>query len=133
MLVRRLHHASFPVRDLDKAKRFYGDVLGLVEIDRPDFGFPGAWYSGGGCEVHLIVPDDGFGDTGRPPSGLNPMALHTAFAIDDYDGAIAHFEAHGIEVLGLGAQAGQFWVKDPDGNMIELIVAPDGVGAAREP
>ncbi len=116
------------MRDLDRAKHFYGDVLGLVEIERPDFGFPGVWYSGGaasGCEVHLIVPDDGFGDTGAPPSGLNPMAVHTAFAIDDYDEAVAHFASHGIEVFGLGRDSGQMWVKDPDGNVIELIVPPE--------
>jgi catechol 2,3-dioxygenase-like lactoylglutathione lyase family enzyme len=128
MLVGRLHHASFPVRDLDKSKHFYGEVLGLEEIDRPDFGFAGAWYSAGrgsGCEVHLIVPDDGFGDIGAAPSGLNPMAVHTAFAIDDYDRAVERFASHDVEVLGFGRDAGQMWVKDPDGNMIELIVPPD--------
>ena len=126
MLARRLHHASFPVSDLAKAKYFYGEILGLIEIERPDFGFAGAWYAGGDCEVHLIVPGDGFGDAGSPPSGLNPMAVHTAFAIDDYDSAVARFEEHDIEVFGLGRDVGQFWVKDPDGNVIELIVPPKG-------
>lgn len=38
-------HVSVTVTDLDKAKAFYGDVLGLKEIPRPDFRFPGVWYS----------------------------------------------------------------------------------------
>lgn len=122
MLAGRLHHASFPVSDLQRAKRFYGDVLGLREIERPDLGFPGAWYSGGDCEVHLIVPMDAMGDVGRRPDAINPMAPHTAFAIEDYDAAMAHFSRHGVEVFGLGREAGQLWVQDPDGNVIELIV-----------
>jgi catechol 2,3-dioxygenase-like lactoylglutathione lyase family enzyme len=122
MLAGRLHHASFPVSDLERAKRFYSEVLGLAEIDRPDLGFPGAWYCGGECEIHLIVPMQSMGDVGRRPERINPMAPHTAFAIDDYDTAVAHFERHGIEVFGLGREAGQMWVQDPDGNVIELIV-----------
>ena len=44
MIARNLHHTSFPVRDLARARRFYGEVLELDEIERPDLGFPGAWY-----------------------------------------------------------------------------------------
>ena len=29
------HHSSFPVRDAEISKAFYGDVLGLTEIPRP--------------------------------------------------------------------------------------------------
>jgi catechol 2,3-dioxygenase-like lactoylglutathione lyase family enzyme len=124
MLARRLHHASFPVSDLERAKRFYGDLLGLDEIERPDLGFPGVWYGGGECEVHLIVPMGAMGDIGERPKTINPMAPHTAFAIDDYDAAVERFERHGIEVFGLGREVGQMWVQDPDGNVIELIVRP---------
>ena len=38
-----LSHVSVTVSDLGKARRFYGEFLGLVEIPRPDFGFPGVW------------------------------------------------------------------------------------------
>ena len=122
MLARRLHHASFPVTDLERARGFYEGVLGLEPIERPDLGFPGAWYRAGECEVHLIVPFEGM-DVGAPPHELNPMAVHTAFAIDDYSAVVARLNEAGLEVLELGEEAGQLWVRDPDGNIIELIAA----------
>jgi catechol 2,3-dioxygenase-like lactoylglutathione lyase family enzyme len=37
-------HVSVTVTDVEKARWFYGQVLGLSELPRPDFGFPGIWY-----------------------------------------------------------------------------------------
>ena len=37
------HHVSICVTDIDKAKHFYGEILGFPEIERPPFDFPGAW------------------------------------------------------------------------------------------
>ncbi len=112
---------SFPVADLERSRRFYEDVLGLVPIARPNLGFPGAWYQAGAGEVHLLqVPSDM--DVGTPPGALNPLGRHAAFAVDDYDAAVAHLETFGLEILGTGRDNGQLWVKDPDGHVIELIV-----------
>jgi glyoxylase I family protein len=122
MLAQRLHHASFPVTDLARSMDFYGRVLGLEQIERPPLPFPGAWYRAGACEVHLIVPFEGT-DIGRPAGTLNPLAVHTAFAISDYAAVRERFAREQIEVLELGAEVGQMWVRDPDGNIIELIVA----------
>jgi glyoxylase I family protein len=115
------HHMSFPVRDLERARTFYEEVLGLRSIPRPDLGaLAGAWYGAGPCEVHLIERPEG-SDVGQPPASLTPLARHAAFAIDDYDAALAHLRAHGCAVLESRA-AGQMWVRDPDGHVIELIV-----------
>ena len=120
MIARRIDHISFAVRDLARSLAFYRDVLGLKLAPRPDLGVPGAWLTAGDAQVHLIeVPVDL--DVGTPPPTLNPTAGHAAFGIDDYDGALATLERHGLEVLALGATAGQMWVKDPDGHLIELI------------
>jgi len=102
--------------------RFYGDLLGLVPIERPELGFPGAWYRAGACEVHLIVPFEG-ADLGSAPSQINPFAVHTAFAIDDYARVLERLKAAGIAVLETSPEMGQMWVQDPDGNVIELIAS----------
>jgi glyoxylase I family protein len=120
MIARRVDHVSFAVRDLARSLAFYRDVLGLETAPRPDLGVPGAWLQAGEAQVHLIeVPADF--DAGSPPPTLNPLGGHAAFAIDDYDAALAALQRHGLEVLQFGAAAGQMWVKDPDGYVIELI------------
>ena len=55
-----------------------------------------------------------------------PEGRVTTIKIGHHSFAVTHFEGHGIEVLGLGRDAGQLWVQDPDGNVIELIVPPRG-------
>ena len=50
-----------------------------------------------------------------------PAAGHAAFGIDDYETALAKLREHDLDVLAFGAQSGQMWVRDPDGNIIELI------------
>ncbi len=121
MKVLRGHHISFSIADLDRSKAFYGGVLGLTELPRPQMGIGGAWYGAGDTEVHLIVAPKGI-DTGTPPSKLTPIADHAAFQIDDYDAAVAHLHAAGLEVLETTRALGQLWVRDPDGHVIELIV-----------
>jgi glyoxylase I family protein len=50
-----VHHVSINVDDVDAARQFYVDVLGLTErTDRPAFSFDGAWLDVGAQQVHLI-------------------------------------------------------------------------------
>ncbi len=120
MIAKRLHHSSLTVTDIARARRFYGELLGLEEIARPSFPFPGAWYRAGEAQIHLICTPEGV-DVGARPAAVNPMAPHTAFAIDDYDAVRNQLVSRGVELLEAGPAIGQMWVRDPDGNVIELI------------
>ncbi|HEY2671001.1 MAG TPA: glyoxalase [Rugosimonospora sp.] len=55
----RIHHVqlAIPPGGEDLARRFYGDVLGMVELTKPPVlaARGGCWFSGGGWEVHLGV------------------------------------------------------------------------------
>ena len=120
MLATRIHHISFAVSDLERSRRFYEETLGLAPIERPDLGLPGAWYSAGNAEVHLILTPDG-ADVGTRPDSITPLANHNAFAVEDYQKTVAHFKAAQIEVLETSPENGQLWVRDPDGNVLEFI------------
>ncbi len=123
------HHTSFPVSNLATSRRFYEDILGLSEIPRPDiFGFPGAWYQAGSGQVHLLeVPVSD--DVGSPPPVCDPRARHAAFAVANYHSTVDFLKKKGLEVFETNEEYGQCWVQDPDGYVIEFIVAaPSAAG-----
>src|SRR5262249_50703441 len=122
MVARAVNHVSFPIRDLERSLAFYRDFLGLSTIERPNFGFGGAWLGAGNAQIHLIVTPAGM-EADRPPRSLTPVASHLAFTIDDYAATLARAREHGLEVLETSPSAGQMWVRDPDGHVIELIAA----------
>ena len=127
MIVKRAHHLSLAVADIERSVDFCGGVLGLPQIERPDFGFPGAWFQAGDVQLHLIVPPGGI-DIGSPPAAVNPLAGHAAFEIEDYAAARDELRSCGLHVLETSAEVGQMWVQDPDGNVIELIVPGGRLG-----
>ena len=120
MITQGVHHVSFAVSDLDASRGFYEGVLGLEPIERPDLGLPGVWYRAGALEVHLIAKPEGF-DGGHGPEKLTPLANHTAFAVDDYAACLEAVHGLGLEVVATSPEMGQMWIRDPDGNVIELI------------
>jgi len=121
MLAKGVHHISFCVSDLARSRDFYEGVLGFVPIERPDLGLPGVWYAAGSTEVHLIqAPAEVEVET--PATALTPLANHSAFAVEDYAEALRHFKSRQIEVFETSPEAGQLWVRDPDGNVLEFIV-----------
>ncbi len=127
--IETIHHASMPVTDLARSKRFYGEVLGLREIARPPFDFPGAWYQLGDRHLHLIVSD---GSTFRAGKGVDSRDIHFAIRVSSYREAVAHFRSLGFHpdaddpLLKTKedptAMAGfpQLYVLDPDRNVIEI-------------
>jgi catechol 2,3-dioxygenase-like lactoylglutathione lyase family enzyme len=113
MKLQGVHHVSLNVGDVEAARRFYVEVLGLEEIARPAFPFPGAWLRSGSHEIHLI----------RVEGHQAPEGQHFAFRVDDVDAAAAELAARGVkvggpvDVPGAGRQA---FLRDPSGNLIEL-------------
>ena len=120
MKTRGAHHASLVVGDTERSKRFYGDLLGLEEIERPDFGIPGVWYQAGSIQLHLVQPPAGV-DLGSRPADFTVFAAHLAFEVDDCEAVAAALESEGFEVRGRGSPSGQLFAQDPDGNLIEFI------------
>jgi glyoxylase I family protein len=119
MQIESIDHAALNVRDMERARPFYEGILGLRRADRPEMGLPGAWYQIGQSQLHLIQTPEGV-DVGTRPESLSPIAGHLALRVDDFEAARKRFAEHDIEALDLGPEGDQFWVRDPDGNTIEI-------------
>lgn len=123
-------HISVTVTNLEDAKTFYGGVLGLREIPRPDFGFPGVWYAlEGDLALHITVKDT---MPVRPadPRRFDTRDPHFALAVADADETHARLQASGLPLYDFAATPTgfrQLFIRDPTGNMIELI------GPTKEP
>lgn len=118
-------HMSRTVADIDAALRFYGDVLGAVELfrmgplDAADMP-PGAdgrdWmeahvnvsgarltlamlqFPGGGC-LQLVAYDKPGSATATPPRNCDLGGNHLGLRVDDVPAAIAWLEAHGCVAM----------------------------------
>ena len=123
-MILSLHHVSVCVSDLARAKHFYGEVVGLRELPRPDLGFPGAWYGvGTGQELHLIVHPPSKTMRGTPE--IDGRDGHFAFRVQSYDQMLARLRAHGVALVESPRNKtpwAQVYVTDPDGNVIEFNV-----------
>jgi catechol 2,3-dioxygenase-like lactoylglutathione lyase family enzyme len=120
-VIEDLHHVTIAVRDLEPAKRFYGEILGLSEIERPGFDFSGAWYALGDRQLHLIVNAEA--GSLRDAGGPDSREGHFALRVSDWEATVAHLEANGVEVIARRQNATpwtQAYVADPDGNVVEL-------------
>ena len=70
MSVGVLDHFNIRTRNLADTIRFYEDVLGLENGERPNFSFPGAWmYSEGRAVVHLVDEDERLSERGSAQGG----------------------------------------------------------------
>jgi len=116
MRIDKLLHAALLVTDLDRSKRFYGGVLRLTEKPRPDFDFPGAWYDLGECELHLMSTLEAL-----PPAERRPRRdYHISFQVQDLEEAKRALDQAGLATRESSSGRGSIFVRDPDGNLIEL-------------
>ncbi len=137
-----LHHLSLPVRDLDRSRAFYRDVIGLTERPRPGFSSPGAWFTVGDRQMHLAVNPNG---TFRARPVVDPIDTHQAFRVADVDAEVGRIAALGYRPVAFrgaglsrtdddlmcisvdrGSPAGflQAFLLDPDWHIVELNDAP---------
>ena len=109
-----IDHCSIIVTNVARSRDFYGRVLGLREIAAPkEFDFVAIWYDLGGTYIHLLQKP--LADTISP----RHFCLHTP----DVKAARSYFASLGVpidETVKIAA-ADRFFVRDPDGNRIEVL------------
>lgn len=116
----RLHHVSFAVRDIETSRKFFGGLLGLEEIERPPFDFPGAWYAVGDRQLHLIEQGSASRTVGERISRSDHMALE----VKDVGAVKETLERAGVAYqVGSNERFGfeQVFCSDPDGHTVEFV------------
>lgn len=125
--VQSLDHITLIVADLKATTRFYVELLGMQNVPRPDFDFPGAWYQIGNCQIHATVASDlaglsGWGDrkVKRPARGH-----HIAFQVPDAIVAANWLANQGVEIVVPAKNrpdgATQVYLHDPDQHLVEVF------------
>ena len=124
------YYAGIRVTDLERSVKFYTGLLGLEEVSRGD---AAPWGYGGGTYVHLMdkisrqrlelnwyPPGSPFNTPYVAGDGLD----HLAFVVDDVEETYNDLVAKGAKPTEMRPEKTDGWfayVKDPDGNWIELL------------
>ncbi len=123
-MITGLHHIQLtaPPHSQDLARKFYGELLGLVEIEKPA-GLKargGVWFEVGEQQLHI----------GIEPDFRAPRKSHPAFSVAGLAALREQLENAGYtsedDELLIGYN--RFYVRDPFGNRLEFIEPLSGTG-----
>jgi catechol 2,3-dioxygenase-like lactoylglutathione lyase family enzyme len=130
------NHVGQCVTDLSRARRFYVELLGfsverelrppddlsarLLRID-PPLGMTALYLARDGFVLELLHFARRGNPPGRPRVVNEPGLTHVSLSVDDLDGVLARVPEYGGEVLhdthvGVGV-----FVRDPEGQLVELL------------
>lgn len=131
------NHLGQCVTDLARSKRFYCELLGFTldrEINPPDelsaqlmgltapLGMTAAYLVRDGLVLELLhFAADGQTLAHRPRTMNEPGLTHISLSVDDLDSTLARVADFGGEVVSgsnIGAAA---FIRDPDGQLVELL------------
>lgn len=125
-LITGLLHVAIKTNDLPRTLRFWRDVIGLVEVARPDFGYPGAWLAvptpTGESLIHIYAGGPAMGPSGTAETGTGAID-HVSLTAQGYGDFAARLDAHGLpyrEFVVPGTTLWQLFVYDPSGVQLEL-------------
>jgi catechol 2,3-dioxygenase-like lactoylglutathione lyase family enzyme len=98
-----------------EAREFYGRLLGLEEVEKPDVlkRNGGLWYNVAGVQLHVGVEDV-----------VAPSKRHPAFEVEDAAGVRTYLEQSGVRTKDepdIPGVVHRFSLFDPFGNRIELL------------
>jgi catechol 2,3-dioxygenase-like lactoylglutathione lyase family enzyme len=119
-----IDHAQvmIPLGGEAEARRFYGELLGMREIEKPPLlrARGGLWMQAGDRQLHLGVE--------APGVDRAATRAHVAYGVSRFDVFRARLEAAGVAVKDGETVDGarRFELRDPFGNRVELIEKTTG-------
>ena len=124
MSIRGMNHFNVLTDDVEATRRFYVDVIGLTEGDRPPLSFDGAWlYAGGEPILHV--------SKASLPRDRKGVIDHMAFSATDLRGTVERLKRHGVAHdvrQQVGTRIWQVFCHDPMGAKVELDFDPSEPG-----
>jgi catechol 2,3-dioxygenase-like lactoylglutathione lyase family enzyme len=114
VIVERTDFISVPVTDMERAKQFYGETLGLEQVS--DRGFP-EYQLGENISLYLLNMEA----IGR--QFTSPHTAHVAIRVPDVADTRRELEASGVEFEGETLDTSvchMAFFRDPDGNALML-------------
>jgi catechol 2,3-dioxygenase-like lactoylglutathione lyase family enzyme len=130
--IRAIDHVVLRVRDLARSLRFYCDVLGC-KTERRIEALGLTQLRAGASLIDLVEVESPLGKLGGEPPGEGARNVdHFALDLATFDEAQirAHLERCGVEPGDVGQRYGargtgpSMYIKDPDGNVVELKGPP---------
>jgi glyoxylase I family protein len=125
-----LDHVVLRVADMDRMLGFYRDVLGCEVAHRQDeLGL--VHLRAGTALIDLVWIGGRLGRGGAAPDPQRPNLDHLCLAVSPREEAALrrHLSAHGVEVepsatrYGAGGHAPSVYLRDPEGNGVEIRAA----------
>ena len=128
MRIHELGHLVLYVRDLERSRRFYRDVLGWDEVrGEVPLPVPAAAFSSGRTHHELLLIEVGSAAAAMPPGprlGLYHFGLKVGDSDDELREVVHHLTENGVQIQGASDHTitHSLYIADPDGHEIELYV-----------
>lgn len=121
-MITSLTHIAINVSDMDASVNFYCNALGCTEAFNisDDKGNPWIKYIKVGSSQFIELFYGRKGD-----ENIHPSFQHLCLEVDDMESTIKQIESSGVKIDSYPSTGKdhntQAWIKDPDGNRIELM------------
>ena len=141
MEVKELGHLVLYVRNLERSAAFYRDVLGWRQLaPTVELGFPAAAFAAPSGRTHHELLLIEVGEDAQPvPNGRRLGLYHFGLKVGDSDDELRDVlrtvQEAGVTVVGASDHTvtHSLYIKDPDGNEIELYVDVPGIDWNEDP